>query len=179
MILTSPSVFLETDWNSCLHMKLRLVDICLSADDQVWQGVMVNWVQILIGWFIQQTKAFFGPQHFWRIPLINSRQSSQTLCVDRFCSLKRDPDNQHCKRFPPLWIAFFLFTSSQHCFLYLPVWVIFCYYLLLFINLFDLWRPLQTQFFPPGLPLGGIHQRESFDYSSAVAYLCISGSFCH
>ncbi len=158
-------------------MKLRLVDICLSADDQVWQGVMVNWVQVLIGWFTQQTKAFFGPPHFWRIPLINSRQCSQTLCVDRFCSLKRV--NQHCKRFPPLWIPFFFVTSSQALFSLSACLSHFLLFIYLLIDLiYD--GPLQAQFFPPGLLLGGIHQRESFDWiNSAVAYLCISGSFCH
>lgn len=79
------------------------------------------------------------------------------------------------KDFPHHGLPFSFLPSPMHRFLYLPVWAIFCH---LFIYLiYD--GPLQTQFFPPGLLLGGIHQRESFDYSSTVAYLCISGSFCH
>lgn len=72
---------------------------------------------------------------------------SRYLCVAHFSSLKRDPDNQHCKRFPPLCIVFFLFTSSQALF---SLSACLCHFLvfiyLLIYLIYD--GPLQTQSFP-------------------------------
>lgn len=126
MILPSPSVFLETDWNSCLRSSdlLIFVWVLMIRSDRVW------WWTGFKSWLDDshnRQRLSLDLSIFREFPWLTADSLPRPCVWIVSVAWKEILTINIVKDFPHCGLPFSFLPPPRHCFLYLPVWVIFCY----------------------------------------------------